>query len=86
MRTTLTLEADVARALKSAAEKKNLPFKQLVNHTLRLGLGLEKNKPRPRFVVRPYRGGLMPGIDPRKLNQLADQLEDEAAIAKILNK
>ncbi len=84
MRTTLTLEADVARALKAAAEKKKLPFKQLVNHTLRLGLGLEKNKPRPRFVVRPYHGGLMPGIDSRKLNQLADQLEDEAALAKML--
>jgi hypothetical protein len=38
MRTTLTLDKDVAAQLKRMHEKKKKPFKQLVNEALRLGL------------------------------------------------
>ena len=30
------------------------------------------------FVVKPHACGLMPGIDPLKINQLVDELELEA--------
>ena len=50
MRTTLTLDDDVAAKLKAAAQER--PFKTVVNEVLRAGLrALEKGAP-PR---RPYR-------------------------------
>ena len=38
MRTTLTLDEQIAKALKSAAQRTGRPFKQVVNETLRAGL------------------------------------------------
>ena len=46
MRTTLTLEDDVAALLKRAAAKEKGSFKGIVNRALRLGLGaLAERKP-----------------------------------------
>ena len=46
MRTTLTLEDDVAALLKRAAAKEKGPLKEIVNRALRLGLGaLTERKP-----------------------------------------
>ncbi len=40
MRTTLTLDKDVAARLEQAAKKRRLPFKTVVNEALRAGLSL----------------------------------------------
>ena len=80
MRTTLTLDDDLAEALNRAARLTGRSFKAVVNDTLRRGLaqsgsgtaGLEP------FVVEPQSCGWMPGIDPLRLNQLVDGLEIEA--------
>jgi hypothetical protein len=80
MRTTLTLDDDLADALNRAARLTGRSFKAVVNDTLRRGLaqsssgtpGLEP------FVVEPQSCGWMPGIDPLRLNQLVDALEVEA--------
>ena len=77
MRTTLTLDDDLADALRQRAQLLDLPFKQVVNETLRRGLGPSAAEAPPKFRVVPFRGGLLPGIDPMKLNQLNDQLEVE---------
>ena len=77
MRTTLTLDDDLADALKQQAKLLDVPFKQVVNDTLRRGLSPEVPENRPVFRVRPFRSGFRPGIDPMKLNQLNDQLEVE---------
>jgi hypothetical protein len=55
-------------------------LKAAVNDALRVGLGLA-GRPRrvPRFKVDPHPFGLKPGIDADHLNQLADELEVEAA-------
>jgi hypothetical protein len=83
MRTTLTLETDVARTLKAAVRRGRVTFKEAVNHALRAGLGLEsKRGPRVPFAVKPHPGGFMPGVDPHKLNKLAAELEDAAVLAK----
>lgn len=77
MRTTLTLDPDVAEALKEQAGREDKPFKQIVNDLLRRGMALDKGrdtKQKP-FRVKPHRGGFKPGIDLLKLNQLADDLE-----------
>lgn len=87
MRTTLTLDADVARTLKTAVRQRRVTFKEAVNTALRAGLGLASPRgPQVRFVVKPHRGGFLPGTDPRKLNKLAAQLEDEAVLARGLRR
>ncbi len=49
MRTTLTLDDDVAALLKRLAAREKGSFKDLVNQALRLGLGaLTTRQPRPR--------------------------------------
>jgi hypothetical protein len=52
MRTTVTLEADVAARLERARRKRRIPFKALVNEVLRSGLdALEA----PRSAREPFR-------------------------------
>ncbi len=83
MRTTLTLDDDIADALRAQARLLDEPFKRVVNDTLRRGLSPAARKtPRPAFRVAPFRGGLAPGVDPLKLNQLNDQLEAESFAAR----
>ena len=78
MRTTLTLDDDVADALREQVKLLNKPFKQVVNDVLRRGLSPgTKEAVRPPFKVTPVSSGFQPGIDPLKLNQLLDQLEVE---------
>ena len=78
MRTTLTIDDDLAAILKRESSRKGIPFKVLVNDSLRKGLSSEQALPaRKPFKVRPHSLGLKPGIDPNKLNQLVDELEVE---------
>lgn len=82
MRTTLTLDDDLAGLLKRRAQELGVPFKEAVNRTIRAGLG-EAAKPArgqaPKTV--PHSFGFRPGIDLDKLGQLADELEAEAYAA-----
>lgn len=79
MRTTLTLDDDVAGMLAHEARSKGLPFKKVVNAALRRGLAAESlEQPMPRVRTRPHAFGFKPGVDLDKLNQLADELEAEA--------
>lgn len=78
MRTTLTLEPDVAQRLKARMRTGNLTLKETVNRALRAGLAVEdRKKPEKRFRVKPFHGGLMPGIDIDKINQVLDEMEVE---------
>ncbi|HAB19458.1 MAG TPA: antitoxin [Verrucomicrobiota bacterium] len=81
MRTTLTLDADVARSLTALVRRRKMTFKQTVNDALRTGLGLQTaRRPRGRFVVKAHAGGFKAGLDPYKLNHLTTELEDEATL------
>jgi hypothetical protein len=84
MRTTLTLDPDVARMLADEAHRSRRPFKQVVNDAIRRGLrpGPRAGQ-RRRFRVRPHPATLAPGIDAIRLNTLADQLEDEARFPRV---
>lgn len=78
MRTTVTLDPDVAAKLKELAHRRRSSFKETLNEVLRKGLTSQAlGGPAERFVVEPHRGGFRPGIDPDKLNQLVDELEVE---------
>jgi len=79
MRTTLTIEDDIARALKMLSRERGESLKSVVNQVLRRGLTIGEKPPlvREPFRVRSATHGFQPGIDPLKLNQLADELEIE---------
>jgi hypothetical protein len=82
MRTTLTIDDDLAGLLKRRAQELGLPFKDVVNRTLRTGLGEQATARRhtvPKTI--PHAFGFKPGIDLDKLNQLADELEAETYAA-----
>jgi len=84
MRTTLTLEPDVARLIEEEAHRKRKTIKAVVNDAIRKGLSSDGSRPRTgRYRVRPHVTKLRPGIDPASFNQLADELEDEAILAKV---
>ena len=82
MRTTLTLEPDIAVKLKALVSTGKVTLKQAVNDALRRGLNQKPAKAKP-YRVKPFDGGgLLPGIDPNKLGQFLDQLEVEDYLAK----
>ena len=84
MRTTLTLEPDVARMIEEEAHRQHKPIKQVVNEALRRGLAPQVSaRTRKRFRVNPHKTGLRPGIDGVSFNQLVDELEDEAVVEKV---
>jgi hypothetical protein len=84
MRTTLTLDPDVARMLEEEVHRQRRPFKHVVNDALRRGLGPRAAcRQAGRYRVRPHKTTLRPGIDAGALNRLADELEDEALCARM---
>lgn len=85
VRTTLTLDDDLAARLKEAAFKTGKPFKQVVNETLRRGLAAGERRPRrKRYRLRPAPlGGVRPGVDLDRALALADALADEAIARKL---
>ncbi len=78
MRTTLSLDDDVARLLDKESRKSGASFKQVVNHFLRLGLMVSKRPPRKVFVVTPRKLGLPPGLTYDNVEQLLDAVEGPA--------
>ncbi len=77
MRTTLTLDGDVAERLLQETASGKVSLKQAVNERLRVGYGMHPDKKLPKFVVEPHQSAYRAGIDRRKLNQLTDELEAE---------
>ena len=78
MRTTLTLDNDIADYLREQSRLHEKSFKQVVNETLRRGMSPAVNaKPRKRFKVKPLPGGYMPGVDPMNPKDFLNQLDDE---------
>jgi hypothetical protein len=84
MRTTLTLDKDLALTLRAEAHRTGKPLKRIVNETLRAGLLARKRPAARRYRLTPARlGGVVPGVDLDKALRLADALEDEATLRKL---
>jgi len=82
VRTTLTLEPDVARMIDDEVHRVRKPFKQVVNDGLRRGLAAPGGtKPKP-YRVQPHVARLLPRVDPARLNALADEVEDAAVMGQ----
>ena len=76
MRIELTLDNDVADALRNRARLLGVPLEQVVNETLRRGLSREIDEPStPQYRIVPNRSGLVPNVDPLKLKQINDEIE-----------
>ena len=76
MRTTLTLDEDVAAKLKAEARRNGKAFKEVVNGLLRDALNAKRVPPgKKTFKVDARPMGLRPGIDLDNIGQLLEQLE-----------
>lgn len=81
MRTTLTLDPDVAAKLKEEARRRGVSFKEAVNSSLRRGLAGDEPTASP-YRVRARPMGAKPGLDLDQARHLADRLEDEEVLRK----
>jgi hypothetical protein len=83
MRTTITLEPDVAARLQRLVRERSMTFKEAVNSTLRAGLEADQTAGhRAPYVLKTFHMG-PPLVDLTKANQLAAALEDEEVIRKM---
>lgn len=76
MRTTLTLDEDVAAKLKAEARRSGRSFKEIVNDMLRRGLNVKK----PHTTLAPFKIkarplGKRPGLNYDKISELLEQIE-----------
>ena len=78
MRTTLDLDEDISETLKRLAQTRRVSFRQIANETLRRGLTVQQTTVATKpFRVVTFKSAFRPGVDPLRLNQLADELEVE---------
>lgn len=83
MRTTVTLEPDVARLLNDHARRTRKSFKETLNTAVRLGLRRTSASPATQpFTIEARPMGLKAGVDDRRFGALLDELEADAFIAK----
>ena len=79
MRTTLTLEDDVARLVEEQVHRTKSSVKQVVNDAIRAALAPRPARSAP-YRVRVHHAALAPGLDLAGFNKLADELEDQAIV------
>lgn len=86
MRTTLTIDDNIARQLKELVHRSGKPFKTVVNEALRAGI--ENNRiagVTRRYRLEPVAMGEVAGpYNLDKALQVADHLEDEEITHKLL--
>lgn len=78
VRTTLSLDEDVAKLLRSEMRRTGSSLKAAVNHFLRLGLMTSGKPSRKRFVVHPRPLGLPAGLSYDNVEELLEALEGTA--------
>lgn len=82
MRTTVTLDPDVAELLRQATHQTGQTFKEVLNNGLRRSLaGSIHGVTATPFVVRARPMRLRAGSDPARLHDLAGDIEAEAFLS-----
>jgi hypothetical protein len=82
VRTTLTIDDDLAIRLKRRARERGLPFKRVVNDALRAGLDGPAAS-RPPYRVPELAARARPGVELEKALALAGSLEDTELVRKL---
>ena len=80
MRTTVTLDPDVAAELKELARQRGVSFKEVLNSTVRAGLAAEAP---PGLPPADRSAGLRPGLSLDGALRLAAAMEDEETVRKL---
>lgn len=75
MRTTLSIDDDVAALLDQEVRRSGASYKTTVNRLLRLGMMAAQQQPLDSFVVTPLKIALPPGTNPDNIEDVLDQLE-----------
>ena len=75
MRTTLTLDEDVAAKLKSEARRTGRSFKETVNELLRAGLAQNRAKQHTPLKIHAKHMGVRPGLDYDRISRLIEEVE-----------
>lgn len=78
MRTTVTLDDDVAVKLRAEARRTGKPFKTVLNECLRIALSASRGRGRPTasFRIEPRDlGNLRPGLSLDNIAELIDLVE-----------
>ena len=84
MRTTLTIDDDLARELREKAHKTGAPFKEVVNKAIRAGLEqIDKPKQVKPYKCKAYSLGYPPSADLDHALNIADRLESEEIARKL---
>jgi hypothetical protein len=78
MRTTVTLDPDVAELLRETAHRMRRSFKEELNSAVRRGLAPVPKSRRAGFKVHPVAMGIRAGVDPARLSDVGDDAEVEA--------
>jgi hypothetical protein len=76
VRTTLTIDDDVATLLKKEVRRSGEPLKQAVNRLLRSGLAHASSDPKPKpFRVKPFDFKLPPAWTSGSVQELIEMVE-----------
>lgn len=75
MRTTLTLDTDVAKLVEQHRKASNQSLKETINDLLRLGLVAAARPAAKPFVVKSRALGLLPGMSYDNIGELLESLD-----------
>jgi hypothetical protein len=75
VRTTVTIDDDVAALVNKEMRKSGLPFKQVLNQMLRLGFNAAKQPARKPFKVKPWNLQPPAGLSFDNVHELLDALD-----------
>jgi hypothetical protein len=80
MRTTLTLDEDIAAKLQAETRRSGRSFRDVVNDTLRRGMLVRQTKAPSNQTLPTFELGLRPGIDLDNAQRVLDDLsrQDDA--------
>jgi hypothetical protein len=82
MRTTVTLDPDVAAKLRAVSKERGISFKEALNSAVRAGLETGSGTARQyRMPTRALRR--RPGVDLDRALALADEMEDAEILRKL---
>lgn len=82
MRTTITLEPDLAAKLRQVARERGVSFKSVVNDAVRAGLG-GSGRPARSYRMPARDMGVRRGVDLDHALRLAGELEDAEIVRKL---
>lgn len=83
MRTTVTLDPDLAAKLRALARERGVSFKEALNTALRRGLAAGTAESHGPYRLRTRRLELRPGLDLDHALELTAELEDAETIRKL---